>query len=169
MQLQHLKPPRGDEPYGRSAEPELVPYSRLGKRDMPEISAPLAERRNGAPRADRRIRSILVVDDDRDLVESLCIWLEEEGFTTQGAPNGKEALEQLRTKALPDLILLDLMMPVMDGWDLYDIIRCDEKFQSIAVIAMSALGELPKTRSLPQVLRKPLEQERLLSAIRLAR
>jgi len=57
----------------------------------------------------------------------------------------------------------------MDGCDLYDIIRCDDAFESIAVIAMSALGELPKTRTLPQVLRKPLDPERLLSAIRLVR
>jgi CheY-like chemotaxis protein len=142
---------------------------RLAKRDTPEFSAPLGEGRTGGPRADGRIKTILVVDDDPDLLESLCPWLEEEGFTTQSASNGKEALDCLRTKALPDLILLDLMMPVMDGWDLYDIIRCEEAFQSIAVLAMSALGELPKTRTLPQVLRKPLDPERLLSAIHLAR
>jgi hypothetical protein len=57
----------------------------------------------------------------------------------------------------------------MDGCDLYDIIRCDDALQSIAVIAMSALGELPKTRTLPQVLRKPLQLDRLLSAILQAR
>jgi len=118
---------------------------------------------------DGRIRTILVVDDDRDLVESLCVLLEQEGFAPQSAQNGKEALDHLRSQPLPDLILLDLMMPVMDGCDLYDIIRGGDEFQSIAVIAMSALGELPKTRTLPQVLRKPLEPERLLSAIRLAR
>jgi len=110
-----------------------------------------------------------VVDDDRELVEALCTWLEQEGFTTESAQDGKEALELLRSRPLPDLILLDLMMPVMDGCDLYDIIRSDDAFQSIAVIAMSALGELPKTRTLPQVLRKPLDPQRLLSAIRLAR
>ena len=87
----------------------------------------------------------------------------------QIAQNGQEALDQLRTQPLPDLVLLDLMMPVMDGCDLYDIIRCDDALDSISVIAMSALGELPKTRTLPQVLRKPLDPERLLSAIRLAR
>jgi len=95
--------------------------------------------------------------------------LEQEGYSTRSAQNGKEALDQLRAEPLPDLILLDLMMPVMDGCDLYDVVRCDNAFQSIAVIAMSALGELPKTRTLPQVLRKPLDAERLLSAIRLAR
>jgi CheY-like chemotaxis protein len=127
------------------------------------------ELRNGDPQGDGRIKTILVVDDDPGLVESLCIWLEQEGFTTQSAQNGKEALDLIRSGPLPDLILLDLMMPVMDGCDLYDIIRCDDAFESIAVIAMSALGELPKTRTLPQVLRKPLDPERLLSAIRLVR
>jgi CheY-like chemotaxis protein len=127
------------------------------------------ERRDEDPQANGHIRTILVVDDDSDLSESLCIWLEQEGFKTQSARNGSEALEQLRTRPLPDLILLDLMMPVMDGFDLYDLIRRDDALHSIAVIAMSALGELPKTRTLPQVLRKPLEPERLLSAIRFAR
>jgi CheY-like chemotaxis protein len=125
--------------------------------------------RNGDPQGDGRIKTILVVDDDPGLVESLCIWLGQEGFTTQSAQNGKEALDLLRSGPLPDLVLLDLMMPVMDGCDLYDIIRCDDAFESIAVIAMSALGELPKTRTLPQVLRKPLDPERLLLAIRLVR
>src|SRR5258706_13039410 len=120
----------------------------------PKTSAPLGERHhNGDPQADERIKTILVVDDDPDLVESLCIWLQQEGFTTQAAENGQEALEHLRRGPLPDLVLLDLMMPVMDGCDFYDVVRGDDAFQSIAVIAMSALGELPKTRSLPQVLR----------------
>jgi CheY-like chemotaxis protein len=127
------------------------------------------EPQNGDPQAVGRIKTILVVDDDRELVEALCTWLEQEGFTTESAQDGKEALDLLRSRPLPDLILLDLMMPVMDGCDLYDIIRGDDAFQSIAVIAMSALGELPKTRTLPQVLRKPLDPQRLLSAIRLAR
>jgi len=136
---------------------------------MSRSSPGFAEWTNGDISGDGRVKTILVVDDDRDLVETLCVMLEQEGYSTRSAQNGKEALDQLRAEPLPDLILLDLMMPVMDGCDLYDVVRCDNAFQSIAVIAMSALGELPKTRTLPQVLRKPLDAERLLSAIRLAR
>jgi CheY-like chemotaxis protein len=139
------------------------------KGDASQSSPSVTGVRNPEPQANGGIRTILVVDDDRDLLDSLCTLLEEEGFVTERAQNGKEALERLRTSDLPDLILLDLMMPVMNGCDLYDIIRADDVLQSIAVIAMSALGELPKTRSLPQVLRKPLDPERLLTAIRLAR
>jgi CheY-like chemotaxis protein len=142
---------------------------RLAKGDKPHVAAPRSERRDDDPDIDGRIRTILVVDDDSDLVEALRIWLEEEGFATQGARNGKAALDLLRTQPLPDLVLLDLLMPIMDGCDLYDVIRCDQAFQSIAVIAMTALGDLPKTRYMPQVLRKPLDYRRLLSAIRLAR
>ena len=136
---------------------------------MSRSSPSFAEWTNGDISGDGRIKTILVVDDDRDLVEALCVMLEQEGYATQSAQNGKVALDQLRAGPLPDLVLLDLMMPIMDGCDLYDVIRGDDAFQSIAVIAMSALGELPKTRTLPQVLRKPLDAERLLSAIRLAR
>src|SRR6478672_11448391 len=107
---------------------------------MSRSSPGFAEWTNGNISGDGRIRTILVVDDDRDLVESLCVMLELEGYVTHSAQNGKEALDQLRAGPLPDLILLDLMMPVMDGCDLYDVIRVDDVFQSIAVIAMSALG-----------------------------
>src|SRR5262249_4788770 len=61
-------------------------------------------------------RDVLVVDDDPYIVEALAELLRDEGYVVQTAANGLEALEQLR-RACPDVILLDLMMPVMDGWE----------------------------------------------------
>ncbi len=59
---------------------------------------------------------ILVVEDDKDLRDSLCEALELEGYAAVSAENGQAALRHLATGAQPCMILLDLMMPVMDGW-----------------------------------------------------
>src|SRR5258707_3926198 len=71
---------------------------------------------------------VLVVDDDHDLRESLREVLEDQGFATLGACNGKEAIELLETRGQPRpcVILLDLMMPVMTGFDVLDRIRRDQ-------------------------------------------
>ncbi len=61
-------------------------------------------------------RSVLVVDDDPFIVEALAELLHDEGFAVRTAYNGREALEALRASC-PDVILLDLMMPIMDGWE----------------------------------------------------
>ena len=60
-------------------------------------------------------RRVLVVDDDPDILDALSEILEVEGYDVQRARNGREALQRLE-QAMPDLVLLDLMMPVMDGW-----------------------------------------------------
>src|SRR5690349_4088262 len=77
---------------------------------------------------------VLVVEDDADIRESVCQILEDEGFPTVGACNGKEALATLRTmEPLPRLILLDLMMPIMNGWEFYELISRDMQITSITV------------------------------------
>ena len=84
-------------------------------------------------------RSVLVVDDDDDIRTAVQEVLQEEGYPTVGASNGKEALELLRsTEDLPALVLLDLMMPEMDGWEL--LVRMDEDpaLHRIPVALMSA-------------------------------
>ena len=74
-------------------------------------SAPMADRR-GAGNARKRV---LVVDDEASIRELVAAWLEDEGFAVATASNGAEAIRALRD-ARPDAIVLDLMMPVMDGW-----------------------------------------------------
>ena len=64
---------------------------------------------------DRNERLVLVVDDDPDILQTLALCLSTEGYRVQMAANGKEALEALAAER-PAIILLDLMMPVMDGW-----------------------------------------------------
>jgi CheY-like chemotaxis protein len=108
---------------------------------------------------------VLVVEDDDDIRESVCMLLEDEGFATVSASHGKAALELLRVlDPLPKLILLDLMMPVMNGWEFYELVRRDQALALIPTIVMSAQD---MDASLGSVIRlqKPLRLDQLLSKI----
>ena len=80
---------------------------------------------------------VLVVDDDPDILEALSEILEAEGFQIRRARHGKEALERL-TPEPPQLILLDLMMPVMDGWEFAHQLRQQPGGKDIPIIVLSA-------------------------------
>ncbi|MGI6679006.1 MAG: response regulator transcription factor [Dehalobacterium sp.] len=80
---------------------------------------------------------ILVVDDDPHIVDLIRLYLEKEGFTLQAAYQGEAALERFYSWT-PDLVLLDIMMPKMDGWEVCKAIR---KVSDIPVIMLSARGE----------------------------
>jgi CheY-like chemotaxis protein len=82
----------------------------------------------------------MVVEDDRDIRESLRRLLEEEGFEVSTCPDGQRALETLQAPggARPDLVVLDLMMPVMDGWQFRARQRADPGLAGIPVLAISA-------------------------------
>jgi CheY-like chemotaxis protein len=83
--------------------------------------------------------SIVVVDDEDDIREAVQIVLEAEGYRTSAAANGQEALELLRRSEHPPcLILLDLMMPVMDGWEFLKEIGEEPRLLSVPVAIMSA-------------------------------
>ena len=108
---------------------------------------------------------VLVVEDDAGIRESVCQILEDEGFPTVSACNGKEALATLRKLSpLPRLILLDLMMPIMNGWEFYELISRDKSVSSIPVVIMSAQETNMYFGSL-RLLRKPLELDHLLSTV----
>jgi CheY-like chemotaxis protein len=109
-------------------------------------------------------RTILVVDDDRDIRETLSEILRDEGYRVATAANGSEALKLLRSlAAAPALVLLDLMMPVMDGYRFLEERGKDPALASIPVAVISAGGGfdrerlyripvVPKPFSLPQLL-----------------
>ncbi|MBI2952919.1 MAG: response regulator [Chloroflexi bacterium] len=65
---------------------------------------------------DDNSRTVLVIDDDQDIVSLVAMVLEAEGYTVQTAADGREGLQKLE-RDMPDLILLDMKMPVMDGWE----------------------------------------------------
>ena len=112
---------------------------------------------------------ILVVDDDPDILEALSEILEAEGFEIRRARNGKEALDKLEPDP-PQLILLDLMMPVMDGWEFAQRMRQrPPAVSSIPLIVLSADRNVgPKAQDIGAVghLAKPFELDELLRVLR---
>jgi signal transduction histidine kinase len=108
---------------------------------------------------------ILVVDDDSGFRRELVDVLAGEGYSVAEVPGGRQALDHLRAHGAPSLILLDLMMPAMDGWEFLASLRADPRLWSIPVVAMSGLPLAPDRAPLPAVsgyLRKPARREELL-------
>lgn len=113
---------------------------------------------------------ILVVDDDPDILEALSEILEAEGFEIRRARNGKEALERLEPDP-PKLILLDLMMPVMDGWEFAQRLRQRGALASIPIIVLSAdrnVGSKALDIGAVGHLAKPFELNDLLDMVKKA-
>ena len=84
---------------------------------------------------------VLIVEDDADLREMMAQLLMLEGFRTATASNGREALDYLRTGRSPDIILLDLIMPKLQGFDVLRELKQDPTTSSIPVIILSNLGQ----------------------------
>jgi CheY-like chemotaxis protein len=118
-------------------------------------------RENGEMRQSK----ILVVEDDDDIRESLKELLEEEGYRVDTATNGQQALIKLRDQELPQLILLDLMMPVMDGWQLQQELRGEPTFARLPIIVMSASKFSREPLSAAAFIPKPLDAGVLLETI----
>ncbi|MFP2928362.1 response regulator [Pyxidicoccus sp. 3LG] len=111
---------------------------------------------------------VLVVDDDPDILEALSEILEAEGFEIRRARNGKEALERLEPDP-PNLILLDLMMPVMDGWEFAQRMRQKPAVAGIPLIVLSAdrnVGSKAADIGAVGHLAKPFELNDLLDMVR---
>lgn len=110
--------------------------------------------------------AVLVVDDDPDIRETLREVIEAEGFPVVTAPNGRAALEALWRGLRPSLIVLDLMMPAMSGWDVLAVLREDCELEDIPVAVISASGEKTPPPGATHFLRKPIELDALLEVLR---
>lgn len=111
---------------------------------------------------------ILVVEDDNAIREVLTDVLESEGYQVLNAPNGQEAIRLLRSSTLPCLILLDLMMPVMNGWQFRDEQRQDPVLAPVPVVVISADSDLASKAAAIKAndfLKKPIEINRLLDTV----
>ena len=112
--------------------------------------------------------SVLVVEDHADLRDMLAILLESEGFDVQTAGNGMEALHSLEA-ACPDVILLDLMMPVMSGDEFRERQLADPRYKDVPVICMTAAHdgrERAERLHADRYFQKPVDFDRLIGAVR---
>ena len=116
------------------------------------------------------LKCVLCVEDEPEMIDLIRLILGRRGFDVKGAAGGVEGLKMIR-EVHPDLILLDLMMPDMDGWEVYQQIKADEKTKGIPVIVVTA-----KAQSIDKVLglhiakvddyiAKPFSPQDLLSSI----
>jgi CheY-like chemotaxis protein len=111
---------------------------------------------------------VMVVEDDFAIRETLRELLEEQGYVVVWAANGREALTRLQGGRPPRVILLDLMMPVMDGWEFRTAQQRDPKLARIPVVVISAdhaLAEKVAQMAVDGYLAKPFELDALLAAV----
>ena len=113
---------------------------------------------------------ILYIEDEPEMIDLIRLILNRRGFEVKGANGGKEGLESIRQEK-PDLVLLDLMMPDMDGWEVYQQMKADETTRDIPVIVVTA-----KAQSIDKVLglhiakvddyiAKPFSPQELLNSV----
>jgi DNA-binding response OmpR family regulator len=112
------------------------------------------------------MRTILVVEDDDELRQDICDALTDEGFVVRQAQDGREALLVLQENELPDLILLDLIMPRMNGWAFRAQQEMDSRLGHIPVIVMSAAPLERIAMIASDLILKPVDMDQLLARVR---
>ncbi len=113
-------------------------------------------------------RRVVVIDDDTDILESIAIVLDGAGYDAQTASNGAEALERVRRNQRPCLILLDLMMPGMNGWQFRAAQMQDEAIATIPIVVMTgfpAAVENAASLRAAACLKKPIDLDDLLDTV----
>jgi DNA-binding response OmpR family regulator len=115
-------------------------------------------------------KKILVVDDEADLVETIRFPLEMEGFNVLISYNGEDALNQAR-KENPDLILLDLMLPKLDGYKICRLLKFDEKYKHIPILMLTAKTQekdklLGKETGADEYITKPFDIDELIKKVK---
>lgn len=112
-------------------------------------------------------KMVIVVDDDPAILDLVEMVLNEEGYEVMTATNGREALELLAAQQ-PSIVLLDLMMPVMDGWSFCRAVKGNEATRHLPIIIMSAdrhLGQKADDISADDFLVKPFDIDNLLETV----
>lgn len=114
-------------------------------------------------------QGVLVVEDDNDIRDMLTMFLEGEGYSVHAVENGQEALNYLKDDGVPCLIFLDLMMPVMDGWEFCHQLRRDPSLSSVPVVILSAINNTKEhARALKAVdaIQKPVDFRRVYDVVK---
>ncbi len=111
-------------------------------------------------------KSVLVVEDDESIRETLKMALQLEGYVVHTADNGRTALERLKEIPEPSLILLDLMMPVMSGWEFVDAIEKDDLLLRIPVVVVTAFPLEAGAIQAKAIIKKPVDLDLLYRTVR---
>lgn len=108
-------------------------------------------------------KTILIVEDDEGIRNALKLILEFSGYMVETAENGKVGIERLSTIETPCLILLDLMMPVMDGWAFADAMKRDMMLAAIPIVVVTAFADKAQSISnASRIVKKPVDMNLLL-------
>jgi len=115
-------------------------------------------------------KKILVVDDEVDLVKTISFSLEREGYTVLVSLNGEDALNQARRES-PDLILLDIMLPKLDGYKVCRLLKFDERYKHIPILMLTAkVQEKDKALGMEtgadEYITKPFDTDELMEKIK---
>ncbi len=140
------------------------------------FKASLADGKEGAPRVPPRCPAerdqkelatsgfVLIVNDNPDLLDATSFVIENEGMSVETARNGAEALALIGTGRVPALVLLDLVMPVMNGWEFLAAIASDPLHQGIPIVVLTA-AEHAEVPGALEVLSEPLDLKELLQVV----
>lgn len=106
-------------------------------------------------------KKILIVDDEQDIVETLRFVLENEGYECHCAYNGEDGLNKAK-ELIPDLIILDVMMPIMNGYKISRLLKFDTKYKDIPILMLTARSqdkdkELGKETGADEYITKPFD------------
>ena len=113
---------------------------------------------------------VLIAEDEPHIVESLSFVLELEGYTVSATLDGEAALRELRTRA-PDLLILDLMLPKTNGFEVLKAVKADPALQSIPVIVLTAKGQAQDRRMVEEIgaegfMTKPFSNREIVERVR---
>lgn len=112
------------------------------------------------------MKTILIAEDNKDFRELLGIVLRRDGYDVYEAENGREALDKLDEMTEPPcLLLLDMMMPIMDGQELLHILGKSDRLDSLPVVVLSAGGRLSQAVGATEFLNKPADPKRVLALV----
>lgn len=114
---------------------------------------------------DAKSHTVLIVEDEEDLREMMSEALELRGYTVVTAEEGGDALRKLDSIGLPCLILMDLLMPGMNGWDLFDQLRVRPELAAVPVIVHSSAADRAPA-GVTRVIKKPLSFDGLIAVVR---
>jgi CheY-like chemotaxis protein len=107
---------------------------------------------------------ILIVDDEPDIRDSLAEFFQDEGYAVATAPDGAAGLETLAAGELPCVVILDLLMPILDGNEMYERMRSDPRYRAVPVIISTS--DPRRAPSGVLTMKKPVSLMHLLSAVR---